>query len=805
MEFHFTSKLEEYYQKFVDLQEKLKKSEEERFILETKFNDMVQVAKEEEQAHYRKLRSQYKRFLEEDKKRQDRNERIIRNLERIETRISMLSAKTDRINLLRRQYQNFLLRIANPNRERKLPDSGISRERSFIREEPLKKQQGPLFRDDFSLPTNNINLKQPLFEHPTSFEKNHHQSNEEKIEILDRYLQSISTQRCRDLINQEKTCTRSNPFCKDDCAPSGNHATAIADDIMNSIYSRYYNKVDENLGNHGTEPTVEDLEHARNMKAFESKFGALDKTCDNESMGEHEDKNETKPSVYLNEKIDVTVTEDKDYKSIEIVMNAKDQISNETTNTQHKSENIVNEAETIKPKPSAIIIPNDSFNIQQAIIDPIDSSSTENVILISNENPQPQYEDTIAAEEMYQHPDNEETTQLQANISEVYQQPDQPLDNQDMSPEVTHQTLLANQTQEVYDQSQEKAHFDQSEEEQEVQYEQSVPISQIIQPLNNAEIENKEHQQETPSPNDQAQVPQKHSVENEHIENKASIDDQQNELNQEYNPQTQFDPTQYVDENGQPLQYDPSYDQQQFDENGQPIHYDPASGYDQYGQPILYDQHGQIVQPQYEENGLIIPQYDENGQLIILYDQSGNVYGQNEQQQYDPNGEVYEQYDQNVQYDENGQPIYDPSYNYEADPNQQGYEADSNQQGYEVDPNQQGYEVDPNQQKYEADPNQQKYDDHYRAVDDQGFAAVKDDQIVDEGKNDNKDEGEREIKDEIGNDDKDDGQEKHEILETKDKNDVEKVAKVMDILDTDTESTKQNTSKISNDTDFDFS
>ncbi|XP_017786586.1 PREDICTED: protein MLP2-like [Nicrophorus vespilloides] len=108
----FRQGAEEYYQKFIELQEKLRSSEEERLKLEMKFNEMVQVTRDEEQMYYRRLRSQYKHFLEENSRRQERNDRILRLMERIESRAAILEAKTRRIQLLRTQYRAILERIS---------------------------------------------------------------------------------------------------------------------------------------------------------------------------------------------------------------------------------------------------------------------------------------------------------------------------------------------------------------------------------------------------------------------------------------------------------------------------------------------------------------------------------------------------------------------------------------------------------------------------------------------------------------------------------------------------------------------
>ncbi|GLH07887.1 Uncharacterized protein GBIM_13277 [Gryllus bimaculatus] len=79
-----------FYQKMAELQEKLKRREEKRV---------------------RSLREKYEKFLEDDKRRRDRNERILQTLEKIESRASALSAKSERLKLLRRHYEAYLVRM----------------------------------------------------------------------------------------------------------------------------------------------------------------------------------------------------------------------------------------------------------------------------------------------------------------------------------------------------------------------------------------------------------------------------------------------------------------------------------------------------------------------------------------------------------------------------------------------------------------------------------------------------------------------------------------------------------------------
>ncbi|XP_066994911.1 centrosomal protein kizuna [Anabrus simplex] len=102
------AKIEEnagFYKKMAELQEKLRRSEEERLKLEEKFTMMMKSCREDEEARIRALRERYEKFLEDDKRRHERNERIMQTLEKIESRAAILSAKTERLKLLRAELE----------------------------------------------------------------------------------------------------------------------------------------------------------------------------------------------------------------------------------------------------------------------------------------------------------------------------------------------------------------------------------------------------------------------------------------------------------------------------------------------------------------------------------------------------------------------------------------------------------------------------------------------------------------------------------------------------------------------------
>jgi len=54
-----------------------------------------------EEERLNNLRERYEAFLEEERKRRERNDRILQTLDRVESRAAMLTAKSERLRLLR--------------------------------------------------------------------------------------------------------------------------------------------------------------------------------------------------------------------------------------------------------------------------------------------------------------------------------------------------------------------------------------------------------------------------------------------------------------------------------------------------------------------------------------------------------------------------------------------------------------------------------------------------------------------------------------------------------------------------------
>ncbi|XP_066261799.1 involucrin [Euwallacea similis] len=708
MEFQFSSKLEEYYQKFVDLQEKLRKSEEQRFQLEIKFNQMVQIGKEEEQEHYRRLRTQYKRFLDEDKKRQDRNERILRHLERIETRISMLSAKTQRIDILRKQYRDFLMRITKP----KLMVIG--------------KKKPSVIKENLSSPPYLLDEEQFLNER--------HISNQEQMEILDKYLKNISSQKCRDL-QKGKEKSRFE-------VGAANRASAVADDIMNSIYVRHYNKphvtmnispeVAVKMSNGSRDKTVQFpmVDSSENGKEFEDKGT---------------EKNEIAESNYgilqtpENLSKDLKVVENVQQLSETIEENANQKVQPQQVEEISSETNVIN-FEVSQPSEEVVLKDISLHEHQTQNLDDTNQKNEENadgIKLDSVENLQ------------YKTEENVDGIQLDSVES--------PQNAEELSVAVLQQDLDSNQQ----DLDSNQQHLDTNQQDLDIESSDNVM-----------------HKQQFQTPESSPQYNEHHG-----LETSQNIPDTDHKPKQPCLEQLQYSvaqpPLDNNPEQGPYYSYEQTYDKNQYDQqeesyDQQEESYDQQF-YNQYGQPIWYDQHGQVAQPEYDENGQMVPQYDENGQLIMLYDQNGQpCFG--EPQQYDESG--YGQVGSEQQYGEDrGQELM---YG-EVGGGEQQYGTEQ-QLGEVADEKKQFSEIEREVEQVldvamEREEVRQEINPPSDAPMDEEMALQKGEagEIV-------------------------------KSIEKKVEDEGNRVGNVMDILDTDTEaSSKQNTSKVSNDSEFDFS
>ncbi|XP_029158106.1 LOW QUALITY PROTEIN: uncharacterized protein LOC114930511 [Nylanderia fulva] len=100
-----------YYKRMFELQEKLRKSEEERIRLEERFNVLVRESHNRHNSCINQLRMRYIQYLEEQRMRDERNHKLLAVLDKVMNKLALISAKKDRLNVLRKQYEAHLLRV----------------------------------------------------------------------------------------------------------------------------------------------------------------------------------------------------------------------------------------------------------------------------------------------------------------------------------------------------------------------------------------------------------------------------------------------------------------------------------------------------------------------------------------------------------------------------------------------------------------------------------------------------------------------------------------------------------------------
>ncbi|GAB0093569.1 hypothetical protein DMENIID0001_087280 [Sergentomyia squamirostris] len=96
--------------KFERLQAKIRKSEMERQELECRFENLMRSSNECEKTSLKVLRAEYKKFMDEERQRAERNENLLQTLDRIDFQAAALAAKTERLRLLKSQYKSLLLK-----------------------------------------------------------------------------------------------------------------------------------------------------------------------------------------------------------------------------------------------------------------------------------------------------------------------------------------------------------------------------------------------------------------------------------------------------------------------------------------------------------------------------------------------------------------------------------------------------------------------------------------------------------------------------------------------------------------------
>uniref|UniRef100_A0A182N6T8 Uncharacterized protein n=1 Tax=Anopheles dirus TaxID=7168 RepID=A0A182N6T8_9DIPT len=99
-----------YRREFDEMENRIRKCERQRAELERQFESLMRERAECEKAAERAMKQRQRRKLEAERQRAERNESILRMLNKIDQQAASLAAKTDRLKMLKTQYEMYLMR-----------------------------------------------------------------------------------------------------------------------------------------------------------------------------------------------------------------------------------------------------------------------------------------------------------------------------------------------------------------------------------------------------------------------------------------------------------------------------------------------------------------------------------------------------------------------------------------------------------------------------------------------------------------------------------------------------------------------
>ncbi|KAB0797956.1 hypothetical protein PPYR_08949 [Photinus pyralis] len=677
---------EEYYEKVIQLQDKLRQSEEERLKLEMKYNEVIQVMKEEEEHHFKKLRAKYKQFLEEDRLRQQRNDKILDALERIENRSQIWKAKSDKFKELKKRYRYPMgPQTCLYDREETAirPDIRNSAVDNYLKNNMTTIPNEVVQPPPESKYSNLGNVNSMYWKDSKDIEKN-----DEKI-CTERdfcYTPLKSTKNLENSLKQSKPPLLSYDYLE--LGDQLSHKTPLATTLEVHSSLRRLLKDD-------TPPTEKSLDYQplqreiRPVPLISDTKTVLTTNKDNPQPSEISQVDQHKPleieivkapitikPVFSNS--DTTSVPENNNKAMHsritpsVVSTSRTLHSSGVSEPTHTTSILENNS-TMHSRitPSAVTTsskPHSSGVYEPTYIQSPDMKKTEAVVEPFKEDVDipPVVTESLGYDESQRNIDTSASSTVEHEVvkeKETTHQEGNEKEEQLSTVDSEPQESMMPQGKEVDDEVQ-SLH---------PQVEEKPVVEDHTDSRNDSEIEILKHDNEKPETS--------HQKENGQVLEQYNGNDQPLQYNENANEQIAL---QY-DENGQPLHYDESI--QQYDANGQPIQYYSGSAtdpqyYDQTGQYAQYDEHGQLLQ--YDEQGQLLQQYDENGQPIHHYYNNGLQYDEHGQPilQYDENGQPIMQYDENgqpiMQYDENGQPIglYDVNGQYDENGQLIGYSTD---------------------------------------------------------------------------------------------------------------------------------
>ncbi|KAI8118784.1 hypothetical protein FF38_07292 [Lucilia cuprina] len=147
------SELDNYKLQVELLQEKLQRSEISRQQLEHKLDKILQKREEHDKSVRSKARQKYQQFLEEQQRRNERNKQLVEMLERIEQQTEIMNARSERLKMMKLQYEMYFAKLVHSQTRRCIQNS-VTPMMATTSGQPVVSAVQPVVMDDYNFARN---------------------------------------------------------------------------------------------------------------------------------------------------------------------------------------------------------------------------------------------------------------------------------------------------------------------------------------------------------------------------------------------------------------------------------------------------------------------------------------------------------------------------------------------------------------------------------------------------------------------------------------------------------------------------
>ncbi|XP_046805413.1 CAR1 transcription factor [Lucilia cuprina] len=147
------SELDNYKLQVELLQEKLQRSEISRQQLEHKLDKILQKREEHDKSVRSKTRQKYQQFLEEQQRRNERNKQLVQMLERIEQQTEIMNARSERLKMMKLQYEMYFAKLVHSQTRRCIQNS-VTPMMATTSGQPVVSAVQPVVMDDYNFARN---------------------------------------------------------------------------------------------------------------------------------------------------------------------------------------------------------------------------------------------------------------------------------------------------------------------------------------------------------------------------------------------------------------------------------------------------------------------------------------------------------------------------------------------------------------------------------------------------------------------------------------------------------------------------